>query len=92
MFSKFQNPFPTDNFKKYSKRTNPKITILEISLYKIQPEIIKFKIFTCFNFITKYYNKVEMRKDFIISGCILYTKISGIVIFGVVLLYFNSKF
>ena len=48
MFSKFQILFPTDNFKKYSKRTNPKITNLEISVNKIQPEIIKFKILTCF--------------------------------------------
>ena len=34
------------------KKTNPKITILEILAYKIQPEIIKSKIFTHFNFIT----------------------------------------
>ena len=27
-----QNPFPTDNFKKYSKKTNLKLTILEISV------------------------------------------------------------
>ena len=52
---KFQthNPFPTDNFKKYTKKTNPKITILECLVYKIQPEITKSKIFTHFNFITK---------------------------------------
>ena len=34
-----QDPFRTDNFKKYSKEANPKITILEILVYKIQPEI-----------------------------------------------------
>ena len=44
--------FP-DNFKKYSKKTNPKITILEILVNKIQPKIIKSKIFTRFNFIAK---------------------------------------
>ena len=55
------NPFPTDNFKKYIKKTNLKITILEILIYKIiQPEIIKSKIFTRFNFITKPCS----RKDF----------------------------
>ena len=64
MFSKFQILFPTDNYKKYSKRTNPKITILEISVNKIQPEIIKFKILTCFKVIQSYYNKVETRKYF----------------------------
>ena len=48
-----QNPFPTDNFKKYNKKSNPKITILEILVYKIQPEIITSKIFTRFSFITK---------------------------------------
>ena len=37
----------------HSTKTNPKITILEILVYKIQPEKIKSKIFTCFNFITK---------------------------------------
>ena len=31
-----ENPFPTDNFKKYTKKTNPKITIVEILVYKIQ--------------------------------------------------------
>ena len=49
-----QNPFPTDNFKKYSKKTNLKLTILEISV--------------------------------ITSGCILYAKISRIVLFGLVFL------
>ena len=39
--------------KKYTKKTNPKITILEILVYKIQPEIMQSKIFTRFNFITK---------------------------------------
>ena len=43
----------TDNFKKYRKNTNSKIIILEILVYKVQPEIIKSKIFTRFNFITK---------------------------------------
>ena len=47
------NQFPTDNFKKYTKKIYPKITILEILVYKIQPEIMKSKIFTRFNFITK---------------------------------------
>ena len=45
---RYQNPFPTDNFKKYTKKTNPKITILEILVYKIQPEITKFKFFSTF--------------------------------------------
>ena len=57
-------PFPTDNFKKYTKKTNPKITILEILLYKIQPEIMESKIFTRFSFITKpLCNKVETRRE-----------------------------
>ena len=34
-------------------KTNPKITILKIVIYKTQPEIIKSKIFTRFDFITK---------------------------------------
>ena len=29
------DPFPTNNFKEYSNKTNPKITILEILVYKI---------------------------------------------------------
>ena len=35
------------------KKTNLKIAILEILVYKIQPEIMKSTIFTRFNFITK---------------------------------------
>ena len=31
------------NVTKYIKKTNPKITILEILVYKIQPEIMKSK-------------------------------------------------
>ena len=63
-----QNPLPTYSFKKYSTKTYPKITILKILVYKIQPKITEFKI----------------------SGCILYTKISRIVTFGVVFkLYIN---
>ena len=50
--SPFQNPFLTDNFKKYSKKNNPKITNLGILDTK-QPEIIKYKIFMRFKFITK---------------------------------------
>ena len=38
-------------------KTNPKITILEILVNKIQPKIIKSKIFTYFNFITKPYSQ-----------------------------------
>ena len=37
----------------HPKKTNPKIIILEILVNKIQPEIMKSKIFTRFNFITK---------------------------------------
>ena len=37
----------------YRKKTNSKIIILEILVYKIQPEIIKSKIFMRFNFIIK---------------------------------------
>ena len=59
------------------KKTNPKITILEISICKIQSEIIKSKILKL--------KRVKIL-DFIISGCILYTKISTIVIFGLVFL------
>ena len=36
-----------------SKKTDPKISILQILVYKIQPEIMKSKAFTRFNFITK---------------------------------------
>ena len=49
----FQNPFPADNFKNYGTKTNLKITILKILVCKIQPEIIKSKIF-----------KVETHKNF----------------------------
>ena len=76
---------------KYTKKTNPKIPILEILLYKIQPEIMKSKIFTRFNscehgFVIKL--KHVKILDFIISGYILYTKISRIVIFGLVFLVY----
>ena len=50
----------------HNKKTNPKIIILEILVYKIQPEIIKSKIFRRFNIFTKPWsqetwlcNKVE---------------------------------
>ena len=66
-----ENTFPTDNFKKYSKKYNPEITILEILVYKIQQEIIKSKSFMRFNFITKpcskkkrLCNKVKTSKEF----------------------------
>ena len=36
-----------------STKTNPKILILEVSVYEIQSEIINSKIVTRFNFITK---------------------------------------
>ena len=63
-FSKDKKMFELSNYaakskyykgsnKLYSKKTNPKITILEILVYKIQPEIIKSKIFTRFNSMTK---------------------------------------
>ena len=79
---------------KYTKKTNPKITILEILLYKIQSEIMKSKIFTRFNscehgFVIKL--KHVKILDFIISGYILYTKISRIVIFGLVSLVYFLK-
>ena len=46
--------YATETKKFYiTKKTNPKITILEILLYKMHPEIMKSKIFTRFNFITK---------------------------------------
>ena len=81
------NPFPAGNFNKfrYSKKTNIEIT--------------KSKIFTRFNFITKLCsqewtwlcNKLKHGKilDFVISGCILYTKISKMVIFGLFFLLFT---
>ena len=50
---------------------------MEILVYKIQPEIMKSKIFTRFNF------KIL---DFIISDCILHIEISRMVIFGLVFL------
>ena len=80
-----ENTFPTDNFKKYSKKYNPEITILEILVYKIQQEIIKSKSFMRFNFITKPCSKKQgfviklkpvKNLNFIISGCVLYTKFS----------------
>ena len=81
------------------KKTNPKITILEILVNKIQPEIMKSKIFTRFNFITKpcpwlgFGIKLKRVKilDLIISGCILYTKISRMVIFGLDFLVYFLK-
>ena len=60
----------TTNNALFSKKTNPKITILEILIQKTQAEITKFKIFTRFDFIiiaqlsTWPCNKVETRKDF----------------------------
>ena len=54
----------------YTKKTNPKITILEILVYKIQPEIMKSKIFTRFNFITKPCSLVNM-VVFLVVFCIL---------------------
>ena len=36
--------------KRYSKKTNLKITILEILVYRTQPDIIKSKIFTRVNY------------------------------------------
>ena len=45
--------FNTNSKCHFSKKTNPKITILEILVYKAQPEIIKYRNFTRFNFVTK---------------------------------------
>ena len=76
-------PFPTDNFKKYTKKTNPKITILEILVYKIQPEImesLRVSALLQSHFVIKL-ERVE-KLEFIISGCILHTKISRMVICG----------
>ena len=84
----------------FTKKTNLKITILEILVYKVQPEIIKLKSLcistllqsnvhkTCeHGFVIKL--KCVKILNFVISGCILYTKISRMVIFGLVfLLYF----
>ena len=71
-----------------SKKTNPKMIILEILVNKIQPEIIKSKIFMCEHGFVIKLKRVKIL-DFVISGCILYTKISRMVIFGLVfLLYF----
>ena len=81
----------------YTKKTTPKITILEILVYKIQPETIKSKIFTRFNFIKKpcagFVIKLKCVKilDFTVSGCILYTKISRMVILGLVFLVYFLK-
>ena len=57
---------------------------------------MKSKIFTCFNFITKPCSQ-ELKRvkilDFIISDCILYSKISRMVIFGLVfLVYFANLY
>ena len=63
---------------------------MEILVYKIQPEIIKSKIFTHFNAngVVIKLKRVKIL-DFIISGCIVYTKFSRMVIFGLVfVLYF----
>ena len=60
-------------YQKHSAKINPKITILELLVYKSQPRILKSKIFMCFNFIVKPFhyclwtwlcNKAEMCKDF----------------------------
>ena len=67
-------------------------------VYKIQPETVKSKIFTHFNFITKPARGflIKLKRvnilDFIVSGCILYTKISRIVILGVVFLVYSPDF
>ena len=64
------------------------MTILETLVNKIQPEIIKSKIFMREHGFVIKLKRVKIL-DFIISGCILYTKISRMVIFGLVfLLYF----
>ena len=80
------NPFPTDNFKKYSKKTDI--------------EIIKSKIFMRFNFITKLCsqewawlcNKVETCKDFRFCyfWLYIYTKIPRMVVFGLLFLLLTN--
>ena len=95
-----ENTFPTDNFKKYSKKYNPKITILKILVYKIQQETIKSKSFMRFNFITKPCSKKQgfviklkpvKNLNFIISGCNLYIKIFRMVTFGLFFLLYKTK-
>ena len=77
------NPFPTNNLKSFSKKTNI--------------EIIKTKTFTHISTLLQshvhknehgFVIKLKRVKalDFIISGCILYTKICRMVIFGSVFL------
>ena len=51
-----QTSFPTDNFKKYTKKTNPKTTILEILVYKIQFIIHYFWLYFVYqNFQNEYF-------------------------------------
>ena len=77
-------PFVNENYLKHSKKTNPKIIILEILVDIIEPEIIH----SCEHGFVIKLKRINIL-DFIISGCILYTKISRMVIFRLVfLLYF----
>ena len=48
----------------FTKKTNRKITILQILVYKIQPEIMKSKIFMRFNFI----KNVQLKDNSMLKG------------------------
>ena len=86
------NPFPTNNLKSFSKKTNI--------------EIIKTKTFTHIStLLQSHVHKnehgfvIKLKRvrilDFVTYGCMLYTKITGMVIFGLVvytlLLTFSYK-
>ena len=70
-----------------SKKTNPKITILEMLVYFISACVLYTKILfvVVFCIPTFYFWLCFVYQNFI-SGCVLYTKISRIVIFGLVFL------
>ena len=45
---------------KHSTKTNPEITILEILVYKIQPEIIKYKIYAFQFYYTTMFKRIKL--------------------------------
>ena len=89
----------------YSEKTNPKITILEVLLYKTQLEIKKIlkslrvstllqsyvHMFTCEHGFVIKLKRVKIL-DFIISGCVSYTNKFRMLFFRLVFLLYFLRF
>ena len=89
----------------YRKKTNPKITILEILLYQTQPEIKKnlkslnvsillqshVHMFTCEHGFVIKLKRIKIL-DFIISGCVSYTNKFRMLVFRLVFLLYFLRF